>query len=103
MPNTELMEAIVENLRTIYDPDLSFLNIYDMGLIYNIDINEGKVNILMTLTTPACPNANSLINKVIYVVESVPTVNSVKVDITFDPQWSIEHLSDALKYDLGLL
>ncbi len=94
---------IISALKTIFDPELT-VNIYDLGLIYKIDINKNfNVNIDMTLTAPNCPMAEQLIADVENAIKSIPETKNVKINIVFDPPWSQDKLSDAAKLDLGLL
>ena len=101
--NTELEEMIVEALKTVYDPEIP-VNVYDLGLIYNVDINEGFLaTITMTLTTPNCPAAESLPAEIEQKVKSVPTVKDVKIDLTWEPPWDKNKISEAARLELGLL
>jgi metal-sulfur cluster biosynthetic enzyme len=95
-----LHEKIVDHLRAVYDPEIS-LNVYDLGLIYNIDVQESIVNITMTLTSAFCPAADYIIEDVRQAVLSsgAPDVN---VEITFDPQWGPEHISEDGRLILGI-
>jgi FeS assembly SUF system protein len=94
---------VIDALRTIYDPEIP-VNIYDLGLIYEIDINEdGKVRIVMTLTSPNCPVADSLPEEVHDIVADLPGITSVEVNLTFDPPWDRDMLSDEALLELGLL
>lgn len=87
-------EDIIEVLKTIYDPEIP-LNIYDLGLIYGIEISEdGKVHILMTLTAPGCPIADSLIYEIRDKLMQLEGVKDVEVELTFDPPWSLERISE---------
>jgi FeS assembly SUF system protein len=96
-------EAIIEALQEVYDPELP-VNIYDLGLIYVIDITpENNVNITMTLTAPACPASNEITFQVQAKVSEVPGVNEVDIHITFDPAWSREMISDEGLFELGWL
>jgi len=98
----ELREKIVAALKTCYDPEVP-VNIYEMGLIYNIDITQsGAVGIRMTLTSPACPVAGSLPPEVQAKVAAVPGVTGAKVDVVWDPPWSPALMSEAAKLELGL-
>ena len=101
--SSELEEQVIQNIRTVYDPDLGNVNIYDMGLIYKVDIVGSHADILMTLTSPSCPSADYLINNVKFVTENTPGISSSIITVTFDPPWSIENIEESLKYDLGLL
>ncbi len=94
---------IVNALKTVYDPEIP-VNIYDLGLIYEVEVLEnGKVRILMTLTSPNCPVAESLPLDVKNVVAGVTGVNDVELNLTFDPPWSRDMLSDEALLELGLL
>jgi FeS assembly SUF system protein len=97
-----LKDLVIAALKRVYDPELP-LNIYDMGLIYNVDASEdGKVAIRMTLTTPSCPVAGELPGSVEKAARAVAGVTDVKVELTFDPPWSPERLSDAAQLAMGL-
>jgi len=103
IPKKVLENAIVEQLKMIYDPEIP-VDIYNLGLVYDIEIDyNGNVNILMTLTAPNCPVANSLPNEVKTRVESTYGVNNVNVKLTFDPPWNKEFLSDEAKLLLGMM
>ncbi len=87
-------EDIIEVLKTVYDPEIP-LNIYDLGLIYGIEISDdGKVHILMTLTAPGCPIADSLIYEIRDKLMQLEGVKDVDVELTFDPPWSLERITD---------
>jgi FeS assembly SUF system protein len=97
-----LEEKIVEQLRTIFDPEIP-LNIYELGLIYDIDIDsENRVHVRMTLTAPACPVAGSLPPQVESQIENIPEVKSAVVELVWDPPWSRDMLSEAARLQLGL-
>ena len=103
MNKTELEKSIIEALKTIYDPEIP-VNIYELGLIYEINIHDdGKVHVLMTLTTPNCPVAESLPAEVNEKVRTVEGVIESEVELTFDPPWDEDMLTDEVKLDLGLL
>ena len=93
--------AIVENLKQVYDPEIS-INIYDLGLIYNIDITENKCNITMSLTSAFCPAADEIVDDVRGAAFNVVGIESVNVDVTFDPQWGPELMSEDAKLILGI-
>jgi FeS assembly SUF system protein len=97
-------EKIVTALRTIYDPEIP-LNIYDLGLIYGIEVDgqTSKVRICMTLTAPACPVAGQLVAEVETKVESIDEVPSAEVELVWDPPWSREMMSEAAQLELGLM
>ncbi len=99
----ELKTAIISALRTVYDPEIP-VNIYDLGLIYGIDISDGaRVAITMTLTAPNCPVAESLPAYVEAVVRDVDGVSGVDVELTFDPPWGKDKMSPAVLMQLGLM
>ncbi len=95
---------IIAALRSVFDPEIP-VNIYDLGLIYNLQINEqtNDVYILMTLTSPNCPVAEDMPLEVQETVKIVEGVGSVKVELTFEPPWDKEMLSESALLDLGLL
>lgn len=99
----ELGEKIVSVLKTIFDPEIP-VDIYELGLIYDVFVNEDmEVKILMTLTTPNCPVAESLPMEVEEKVKSIDEVKSVEVEITFDPPWTQDLMSEEAKLELGML
>lgn len=100
----KLLEGkIIELLRTIYDPELP-VNIYDLGLIYDIDISDDhSVNIRMTLTAPACPVAGQIVAEVQAKVQNLDEVKRADVELVWDPPWGREMISEAARLDLGLL
>ena len=99
----DLKEKIITEIKKIYDPEIP-VNIYELGLIYDIMINENfDVKIMMTLTTPNCPVAETLPVDVEEKVKTVEGVNDVKVEITFEPAWSQDLMSDEAKLELGIL
>nr|WP_321233688.1 DUF59 domain-containing protein [uncultured Psychroserpens sp.] len=98
-----LGEKIVRVLKTIYDPEIP-VDIYELGLIYDVFVNEDyDVKILMTLTTPNCPVAETLPLEVEEKVKSLNDVKSAEVEITFDPPWSQDLMSEEAKLELGML
>ncbi|XLS29385.1 DUF59 domain-containing protein [Flavobacteriaceae bacterium M23B6Z8] len=99
----ELGEKIVRVLKSIYDPEIP-VDIYELGLIYDVFVNEDyDVKILMTLTTPNCPVAETLPVEVEEKVKSLDMIKSAEVEITFDPPWSQDLMSEEAKLELGLL
>jgi FeS assembly SUF system protein len=103
MEKAILKDRIIQRLKTIHDPEIP-LNIYELGLIYEIDINEDKdILIVMTLTAPNCPVAESLPLEVEEAIKQTEGVNNVQVQITFEPAWSMDKLSDEAKLELGFL
>ena len=99
----ELKEKVVECLQSIFDPEIP-VNIYELGLIYEIRIdNDANVNIKMTLTSPACPVAGSLPSEVNAKTASVPEVNSVNIELVWNPPWDRDMMSEVAKVELGML
>lgn len=99
----ELGEKIVRVLKTIYDPEIP-VDIYELGLIYDVFINEDyDAKILMTLTSPNCPVAESLPVEIEEKVKSLDELKDVEVEITFDPPWTKELMSEEAKLELGML
>lgn len=103
MKGQELGEKIVSVLKSIYDPEIP-VDIYELGLIYDVFVNEDQdVKVLMTLTTPNCPVADSLPQEVKDKVQSVDGVNEAEVELTFDPPWTRDLMSEEAKLELGFL
>lgn len=99
----QLEEEIVRMLKTVYDPEIP-VNIYDLGLIYNVDIDEDKnVTITMTLTAPNCPAADFILEDVRLKLESIKSLKNVMVNLTFEPEWNKDMLSEEAKLELGFL
>ena len=99
---SELKEKVILEIKKIYDPEIP-VNIYELGLIYNIDIDEkNKVNIDMTLTSPNCPVAESLPNNVKDNVLKVDGVSGVDLNLVWDPPWDKDKMSEAAKLELNL-
>ena len=99
----DLEEKIITVMKDIYDPEIP-VNIYELGLIYKIEIDdEFMVHIVMTLTTPNCPVAESLPEEVRQRVKNVEGVKDVDLELTFEPPWDMEMLSDEAKLELGIL
>ncbi|MFN0113130.1 MAG: SUF system Fe-S cluster assembly protein [Paracoccaceae bacterium] len=98
-----LYPAVVDACRTVYDPEIP-VNIYDLGLVYTIDIStENEVRITMTLTAPGCPVAGEMPGWVADAVEPLAGVKQVDVDMTFEPQWGMEMMSDEARLELGFM
>ena len=102
--DTDLIgEKVVSVLKTIYDPEIP-VDIYELGLIYDVFVNENyDVKIIMTLTSPNCPVAESLPKEVEEKVESIKLIKSAKVEITFEPPWNRDLMSEEAKLELGFL
>lgn len=99
----DLREKIVAALKTVYDPEIP-VDIYELGLIYEINIFPvNNVNIQMTLTSPSCPSAEQIPTEVEQRVKEIEGVNDVKVEITWDPPYSQDMMSEAAKLELGFL
>jgi len=96
-------EAVIEALKTIYDPEIP-VNIYELGLIYGVEVSEdGRAEIRMTLTAPACPVAGALVEEVAEKSGRVEGVSTSHVELVWDPPWSPDNMSDAAKLELGML
>jgi FeS assembly SUF system protein len=106
----KIEQEIIAGLKSVFDPEIP-VNVYDMGLIYGVDFEPagtadtpgGTAHILMTLTAPNCPVADTLVEDIRRVVESVDGVSSVDLQLTFDPPWDKNMLSDEAKLELGWL
>lgn len=99
----ELGEQVVRVLKTIYDPEIP-VDIYELGLIYDVFVNENyEVKVLMTLTTPNCPVAESLPMEVEEKIKSIDMVKDAEIEMTFDPPWSQDLMSEEAKLELGML
>lgn len=98
-----LYDQIVEACRTVYDPEIP-VNIYELGLIYTIDINaESEVNIKMSLTAPGCPVAGEMPGWVADAVEPLPGVKTVDVELVWEPPWGMDMMSDEARLELGFM
>ena len=98
-----IREKVIEELRTIFDPEIP-VNIYELGLIYNVAVSdEGRVEILMTLTSPMCPVAEELPSEAEFKVRGVEGVTSVALELVWDPPWSPDMMTEAAKLELGIL
>ena len=99
----KMEEDIVMMIKTVYDPEIP-IDVYNLGLIYDVDIDEDKnVTITMTLTAPNCPAADFIIEDVRIKVQSVKGVNNVIINLTFEPEWNRDMLSEEAKLELGFL
>lgn len=98
-----LYEQVVEACRTVYDPEIP-VNIYDLGLVYTVQINpESDVKIIMTLTAPGCPVAGEMPGWIVDAVEPVGGVKSVDVELVWDPPWGMDMMSDEARLELGFM
>jgi FeS assembly SUF system protein len=98
-----LQDKVVTMLRTVYDPEIP-VNVYDLGLIYDVDIDpENNVTIQMTFTSPACPMADFILMDMQMKLESIPGVKRVSIDLTFDPPWDRSMMSEEAMLELGLM
>ena len=98
-----LYDQVVEACKTVYDPEIP-VNIHDLGLIYTIDINDAsEVRVIMTLTAPGCPVAGEMPGWVADAVESIPGVREVDVEMTFQPQWGMDMMSEEARLELGFI
>lgn len=99
----ELGPAIVEALKTVYDPEIP-VNIYDLGLIYGFQVDENYfVDVAMTLTAPGCPVAETFPGIVENAVRGVPGVSDARVELTFEPPWTMDNMSEEAKLELGMI
>ena len=97
-----LPDQVVAALKTVYDPEMP-VNIYELGLIYGASVDaDGRAEIRMTLTAPNCPVAGTLPGDVERAVRAVPGVTDVKLELTFDPPWTKDRMSEAAKLELGI-
>lgn len=103
MEKYQLQERIVEIIKTVYDPEIP-VNIYDLGLIYRIDVNDDDtVEIDMTLTAPNCPAADFMLEDVRQKVEAIAGVKALTLNLVFEPEWSQDLMSEEAKLELGFL
>jgi FeS assembly SUF system protein len=102
-PTEALREALIEALRTVMDPEIP-VNIYDLGLIYKLEVDEqGRVEVDMTLTAPACPVAGTLPREVGRVIDAVPGVTDATVRLVWSPPWTKERMTEEAQFALGLM
>jgi FeS assembly SUF system protein len=101
-PDGDLYEAVIAALKEIFDPEIP-VNIYDLGLIYNVEINGGHALVTMTLTTPHCPVAESMPAEVEMRVGAVPGVGDAEVNLVWEPAWSPANMTDEARLELGML
>ncbi|RPG64371.1 MAG: DUF59 domain-containing protein [Flammeovirgaceae bacterium TMED290] len=100
---TELSDKIIRAIKTVYDPEIP-VDVYELGLIYEIDVKDNKdVHVLMTLTSPSCPAAESIPSDVKNRIEMIKEINDVDVEITFDPPYTSDLMSEEAKLELGFM
>ncbi len=98
-----LYDQVVEACRTVFDPEIP-VNIYDLGLIYTIDIkDDNAVKVIMTLTAPGCPVAGDMPGWIVEAIEPVAGVKEVDVELTWEPPWGMEMMSDEARLELGFM
>lgn len=103
MTKFEIEERIVEVLKTVFDPEIP-VNVYDLGLIYKIDVDENfDVQIDMTLTAPNCPAADFIVEDVRMKVETITGVKSASINLVFEPEWDKDMMTDEAKVELGFM
>jgi FeS assembly SUF system protein len=96
------IDLIIEKLKEVYDPEIP-VNIYDLGLVYSVDVEENKANILMTLTAPGCPAADMILADVEYMTKKVEGIEECHVEITFEPAWDKSMMSEEARLELGFM
>ncbi len=100
---SEIRPLVVDALATVFDPEIP-VNIYELGLIYDIDVTgAGEVRIRMTLTSPSCPSAQTLPHEVEYKVGRIPGVTDVSVEVVWDPPWDPSRMTEAARLELGMM
>jgi|TARA_B110000093_G_C12548940_1_gene237006 FeS assembly SUF system protein len=98
-----LYENIIESIRTVYDPEIP-VNIFDLGLIYTVEINEeSEVRVMMSLTAPGCPVAGEMPGWVAEAIEPLPGVKHVEVELVWEPPWGMDMMSDEARLELGFM
>ena len=103
IPAMQIRDRIIATLKTIYDPEIP-VDIYELGLIYGVEVaDDGEVHVIMTLTTPMCPVAETLPPEVEDKVRSVLGVTEVSLDLVWDPPWTVDMLSDAARLEMNLM
>lgn len=99
----ELKDEIIKELKTVFDPEIP-VDVYELGLIYEVNVDPGNnVEIIMTLTSPSCPVAESLPAEIEQKVKAIEGVNEMKLELVFDPPWDMEMMSEEAKLELGML
>jgi FeS assembly SUF system protein len=104
MTRTELEDIIVERLKTVFDPEIP-VNIYDLGLIYRIELSDDltRLDVDMTMTAPSCPMADFIVEDVRQKLEAIDGLTTVNVNLVFEPEWTQDMMSEEAKLELGLL
>ena len=98
-----MYDDVVSAIRTVYDPEIP-VNIFDLGLIYTVDINDAaEVKVVMTLTAPGCPVAGDMPGWVAEAIEPLPGIKQVDVDLTWEPPWGMDMMSDEARLELGFM
>lgn len=97
-----LETKIINELKTVYDPEIP-VNVYDLGLIYNLKEKDGVLEVEMTLTAPGCPIADQILDEVTLKLQSVPGIRQVNINLVFEPEWNQDMMSEEAKMDLGFL
>ena len=101
--NDELTQKVVDMIKTCYDPEIP-VDIWELGLIYEINIDaENNLKVLMTLTSPSCPVAETLPPEVEQKLREIPGINSAKIELTFEPTWEKEMMSEVAQLELGFM
>lgn len=94
------IDLIINNLKEVYDPEIP-VNIYDLGLVYNVDVDGDTANVLMTLTAPGCPVVDILVDDVTQAAKAVEGIENVNVELTFEPPWDKTMMSEEARLELG--
>lgn len=97
-----LETKIINELKTVFDPEIP-VNVYDLGLIYNLKEKDGVLEVEMTLTAPGCPIADQILDEVTMKLQSVPGIRQVNINLVFEPEWNQDMMSEEAKMDLGFL
>lgn len=99
----ERIDKIIANLKEVFDPEIP-VNVYDLGMIYSVDVDEKNVaTVVMTLTAPNCPAADMIVSDVTYMTKKVEGVEDCNVDLTFDPPWDKSMMSEEARLELGFM
>ncbi len=100
--DSTLETKIINELKTVYDPEIP-VNVYDLGLIYNLKEKDGVLEVEMTLTAPGCPIADQILDEVTMKLQSVPGIRQVNINLVFEPEWNQDMMSEEAKMELGFL